>query len=211
MPETVPTRRLRVLVLAGPDLARTTGATGDALAAALHAAGRGECTVEVRLEPCPPTDRLAEHVGERTDLGDIDVLVLATSDALRTRSDGDLRTTFFDTVAALMPVVRAADIRVLLSNDSTVVPRDRVLPQDPFSLDIARLNLAALELSVATGLSVIDVDRLIAELGGGNHVGDALSYSATARAAIVAEIVRVIEDYGFFDDRPLLDQIGRVS
>jgi hypothetical protein len=211
VPEAASTRRLHVLVLAGPDLARTTGETGDALATALRAAGRGECTVEVRLEPCPPTDRLAEHVGERTDLGDTDVIVLATSDALRRKLERDLRATFFDAVAALMPVARAADIRVLLVNDSTVVPRDRVLPQDPFSVDIARLNLAALELSVATGLSIIDVDRLIAELGGGNHVDDALSYSATAREAIVAEIVRVIEDYGFFDERPLLDQIGRVS
>ena len=211
MPETVSTRRLHVLVLAGPDLARTTGATGDALAAALRAAGRGECAVDVRLEPCPPTDRLAQNVSERTDLGDIDVMVLATSAALQTRPEGDLRATFFDAVAALMPVARAADIRVLLANDSTVVRRDRLLPQDPLSLDIARLNLAALELSVATGLSVIDVDRLVAELGGENHVDDALRYSATVREAIVAEVVRVIEDYGFFDDRALLEQIGRVS
>jgi hypothetical protein len=200
-----------VLVLAGPDLARTTGETGDVLAAALRATGRGECAVDVRLEPCPPTHRLAEHLAERSDLADTDVVVLATSVALRTKSDGDLRETFVGAVAALMPVARAADVRVLLTTDSTVVPRDRVLPQAPLSLDIARLNLAALELSVATGLSIIDVDRLIAELGGGNHVDDALSYSATAREAIVAELVRVIEDYGFFDDRPLLDQIGRVS
>ena len=30
-------------------------------------------------------------------------------------------------------------------------------------------------------------------------------------SALATELVRVIEDYGFFDDRPLLDQIGRVS
>ena len=114
-------------------------------------------------------------------------------------------------MSALMQVARTADARVLLMNDSTVVPRDRVSPQEPLSLDIARLNLAALELSVATGLSVIDVDRLIAELGGEPHVEDGLRYSAAARQVIVTELARVIEDYGFFDDRPLLEQIGRAS
>ena len=74
---------------------------------------------------------------------------------------------------------------------------------------IQQLNLAVMELSVLDGISVIDVDRIVAELGGREHVQEFLSYSPDARAAIRDELVRVLEEYGFFEPRPLLLQVGR--
>lgn len=102
----------------------------------------------------------------------------------------------------------------IVLNASTVVPGERVsnyqkVDTQPKSLDAHRLNLAAMRLSFAEGISIVDVDRLIAELGGADHVLAFLDYSPEACSAIRDEFVRIIEDYGFLDARPLLPQVGQ--
>ncbi|CAD5984350.1 class I SAM-dependent methyltransferase [Planktothrix agardhii] len=76
-------------------------------------------------------------------------------------------------------------------------------------LRIQKLNLALLKLSMQKGISIIDVESLLAELGAGQHVIAALNYSPEAYRAICQEFLRVIIDVGFFENRPLLKQIGR--
>lgn len=76
-------------------------------------------------------------------------------------------------------------------------------------LRIQKLNLALLKLSMQEGISIIDVESLLAELGAGQHVIAALNYSPEADRAICQEFLRVIIDVGFFENRPLLKQIGR--
>lgn len=80
--------------------------------------------------------------------------------------------------------------------------------EEPFLIRAHKLNLALIELSYAHGISVIDVDRVVAELGAAAHVLGRASYSAEAIVAIQEEFVRVLGDIGFFESRPLLMQVG---
>ena len=57
----------------------------------------------------------------------------------------------------------------------------------------------ALELSELEGISIVDVDRALAELGAEQNVLDTCTYSETGRAALLEELVRVIDDIGFFE------------
>ncbi|AVH63798.1 class I SAM-dependent methyltransferase [Nostoc sp. 'Peltigera membranacea cyanobiont' N6] len=76
-------------------------------------------------------------------------------------------------------------------------------------LRIQKLNLALLKLSMQEGISLIDVESLLAELGAAQHVTRGLDYSPEAYQVICQEFLRVITDVGFFENRPLLKQIGR--
>jgi len=103
--------------------------------------------------------------------------------------------------------------RTFVTNVSTLDPSSEVfnyhgLDHEPLSLRAHRLNLMLVGVSHNEGISVIDVDRTIAELGGSIGVESALNYTKAGCEAIAAEIVTVLEDYAFFDDRPLLEQVG---
>jgi hypothetical protein len=65
------------------------------------------------------------------------------------------------------------------------------------------------ELSMREGISVVDVDRVIARVGAGRCVERLGHYRAEGATAVVEELDRVLADYGFFDDRPLLEQVGQ--
>ena len=101
---------------------------------------------------------------------------------------------------------------MLVVNGSTFDPSDLATLYEPGqvtpALAVHRLDLELLRLSVEEGISIIDADRILAEMGAEAHVRTLLSYSAEASLALRDEIVRVMEDYGFFDDRPVLEQIG---
>lgn len=74
---------------------------------------------------------------------------------------------------------------------------------------IHRLNLTLIQLSTHEGISLIDVDRIIAELGGAAHVPQRLVYSDEALTALRHEFQRVLADIGFFERRPLVLQVGQ--
>jgi hypothetical protein len=102
---------------------------------------------------------------------------------------------------------------VLVWNCSTIDPHDHIDNfhgrEDNNELRTHKLNLALMQLSVQEGVSIIDVDRLIAEMGGQEHVRNWCDYSDAAREAIIQEFLRVVEDIGFFENRPLVMQLGR--
>lgn len=102
---------------------------------------------------------------------------------------------------------------LVLLNCSSIDPADQVHTyfgrDDTLAVRIHRFNLALIALSASEGVSVVDVDRIIAELGGDRHVPEALRYSDPACREIAEEFLRVLEDLGFFDERPLVPQIGR--
>ena len=103
---------------------------------------------------------------------------------------------------------------VIIYNCSSVDPEDTMsnyhgIKADPVALRIHKLNLALMQLSIREGISIVDVDRLIAELGGEQHVIKAMTYSNTALEIIGKEFLRVVEDIGFFEKRPLVMQAGR--
>jgi hypothetical protein len=82
------------------------------------------------------------------------------------------------------------------------------LTAEPFSLFAHRLDDMLITVSREHGVSLIDVDREIAELGGAIGVAGPARYTAVGSDVIAAEIARVIDDYGFLDDRPLVAQVG---
>ncbi len=77
-----------------------------------------------------------------------------------------------------------------------------------FALRALRLDAELVRLSRARGVALIDADRIVAELGGADHVVAPLHYSPAASEALAEETVRVLDDIGFFEPRPLVAQIG---
>lgn len=102
---------------------------------------------------------------------------------------------------------------VIVYNCSSVDPDDHTHNyhglEDTLAVRVQRFNLALLKISGLEGISIIDVDRLIAELGGEKHVAKAFNYSTEACQAICQEFMRVLEDIGFFEDRFLVPQVGK--
>jgi hypothetical protein len=80
--------------------------------------------------------------------------------------------------------------------------------QDTIALRALKFNLALIDISTEEGISIIDVDRVVAELGGASHVSAAFRYSARACELIRDEFLRVLQDIGFFERRPLVKQVG---
>ncbi len=76
-------------------------------------------------------------------------------------------------------------------------------------IKLTKLNLALLKLSLEWGISLIDVDQQLAELGVNQHLIKALEYTSAANQAICQEFLRVMADVGFFENRPLLAQVGK--
>ncbi len=114
----------------------------------------------------------------------------------------------------IQSIKKSTGSHVIVLNASSLDPKDHVsdyhgLDREPLSLAAHRFNLAVMHLSSQEGISIVDVDRLVAEIGGSRSVQGFQNFSAEACEAIVAELVRVVADYGFFDDRPVLPQVGR--
>ena len=121
---------------------------------------------------------------------------------------------FQENLARLIRAVKERlDAHVLVYNASTAEPDDQVHNyhgrEDTWALRVHRLNLAVMELSVREGISFIDVERLVAEHGAYRHVRQPGRYSAEVYEAIRREFRRVLEDIGFFEERPLVVQAGR--
>ena len=145
------------------------------------------------------------------DIGHLDVAVLAVEPAVRGGVGAEqLR----ESLGALITGVKAVcGPHVLVWNCSSVVPGDRTsryrIGDDPLAVRAHRLNLVLMELSILHGISIVDVDRAIAEPGAADHVRDAFRYSAEASEAGCEETLRIVEDIGFFEERPLVAQVGR--
>lgn len=123
-----------------------------------------------------------------------------------------------DYEADMLAVIRSikeepgSHVIVLLASTidpETIVSNYQREESDPNPLRAHRYDLAAMRLSFEEGISVLDVDRIIAEMGAADHVPAFLEYSEAACAAISEEMVRIMDDYAFFDERPLLPQVGR--
>jgi hypothetical protein len=110
-------------------------------------------------------------------------------------------------------VKQASGAHIIVFNCSPLDPTDQVhnyhRTDDTLSVRAQRLNFALMQLSTLEGISIIDVERLVAELGGDQHVLQPLLYSAEAYASMCGEFLRVLEDIGFFETRPLVMQVGR--
>lgn len=121
-----------------------------------------------------------------------------------------------DLVAVIDLIKEKVGAHVLVANASTLDPTEEVFNYhdtvgEPISLRAQRLDLMLVGVSHDEGVSIIDIDRKIAELGGAKGVTAMLDYSEAGCETIAVEIVRVMDDYGFFDDRPLVPQLGAMA
>ncbi len=118
-----------------------------------------------------------------------------------------------DLVAVVDRLKVSGEVHVLVSNVSTFDPTDETsslhgLDEEPVSMRAHRVNLALLQISHEIGISIIDVDRITAEAGGGKVIPTVLELSPEGSALVRDETVRVLADYGFFDERSLVAQVG---
>ena len=81
--------------------------------------------------------------------------------------------------------------------------------EDDYRLRAHRFDAAQIRISMALGVSVVDVDRVIANESGKTNVLAPLEYSPEAQAAIADEMAFIFDDIGFFEKRPLVAQVGQ--
>lgn len=138
-----------------------------------------------------------------------DIVVLS----LDPRHDGDSDVFCRDLRELINVVKNELSAHVVAFNSSTIDHDDLTSNytgvNDTPALRLHRLNLALMRLSVEEGISIVDVDRLIADIGANGHVKAMQDYSEESCGLICDEFIRVVADYGFFEQRPLVAQLGR--
>jgi len=91
---------------------------------------------------------------------------------------------------------------ILIYNVSAAVPGESVHAyeglEETLSTRIRRFDLALIELSARTGVSIIDVDRIVARGGADRLKLDTLHLTAEACQLVAQEVVRVLEELGCF-------------
>jgi len=92
---------------------------------------------------------------------------------------------------------------ILIYNLCTVVPGEHVHCYqgigEVLSARIRRLNLGLIELSERLGISVVDVDAIVARAGGERLRVGPVHLTAEGYRLVAAEVVRVLHDLGCFD------------
>jgi len=93
-----------------------------------------------------------------------------------------------------------SDAPILVYNLSSVVPGDSVHCHqgvaEALSTRIRRFNLALAELSQRTGISVIDVDAVVARAGADRLKLDAMHLTVEGCRGVAEEVLRVLDDLG---------------
>jgi hypothetical protein len=114
--------------------------------------------------------------------------------------DADASMRNFQEIVARIRANTAAPI--LVCNLSAVVPGDTAHCHhglgDTLSTRIRRFNVGVAELSQRTGVSVIDVDAVVARAGAARAKLDGLHLTAEGCRCVAEETVRVLEDLGCF-------------
>jgi len=92
---------------------------------------------------------------------------------------------------------------VLIFNMSSVVPGESVHIHDPatesLSTRIRRFNLALVGVAEETGISLVDVDSIIARAGADRVKLDAVHFTPEGLRLVAEETVRVMAELGCFD------------
>jgi hypothetical protein len=122
------------------------------------------------------------------------------------------RKSFTNLVRFVNEVHEKSKATFVFFNCSSVDPEDEVHSYygqaETLSMRVHRFNLMAMKLSQETGGSIVDVDRLIAELGARQNVLEPFRYSQPANRAIRAEFERILRDRGMVgsDTVPVVEQ-----
>ncbi len=97
-----------------------------------------------------------------------------------------------------------SDAPILIYNVSSVTPGERVHCHqgldDTASTRARRFNLGLVELSKRAGVSIIDVDSVIARIGADHAKYDAMHLTGAGCRAVAEEVVWALGDLGRLDD-----------
>jgi hypothetical protein len=106
-------------------------------------------------------------------------------------------------LSAIVERIRTrSEAPILVFNLSPIVPGETVHCHQGLGETVAtrirRFNLALIDLSEQTGISIIDVDSVLARAGADRLKLDAIHLSPEGYRLIAEEVVRVLEDLGLF-------------
>ncbi|MDE2570877.1 MAG: SGNH/GDSL hydrolase family protein [Sphingomonadales bacterium] len=102
----------------------------------------------------------------------------------------------------------ARDVPVLVYNMSPIIPGDLVHCHlgldESYSTRIRRFNLALIELSQAIGISIVDLDAIVAREGANRMKVDAMHLTPEGYRQVAREVVRILDDLGVLEGEPVL-------
>lgn len=103
--------------------------------------------------------------------------------------------------AAIIERIRQTrDVPILIYNLSSLVPGETLHSyiglDETSSTRIRRFNLGLIELSAQTGISIVDVDRIVAAGGADRMKFDTTHLTPAGCEAVCREVVTILQDYG---------------
>jgi hypothetical protein len=185
------------------------------LAARVEELTQGSMAVTLRRASAETAGGLLEELrADQASLADVDVLVLSVASEVGASGTAtEVAHRYEGVMEKLIGVAKEHGVHVVVFNGSSFDPNDTTSwyagVADTPALFVQRLNRSLIQLSILDGISIVDADRIIAEVGGRSDVERLLAYSPQVSDLLCQELVRVLEDYGFFENRPLLTQVGR--
>jgi len=107
-------------------------------------------------------------------------------------------------LAGIVARIREAhDVPILVYNMSPIIPGDWVHCHlgldETYATRIRRFNLALIELSQTSGISIVDVDGVVARHGADRMKLDAMHLTPAGYRHVAAEVVRILDDLGVME------------
>jgi hypothetical protein len=116
----------------------------------------------------------------------------------------DLAESMANLTSMIEKIREQSEAPILIYNMSPIIPGEKIHCHqgmgEVYSTRIRRFNLGLIELSEKTGVSIIDVDSLLARNGADALKLDTLHLTPPAYRLIAEEVVRVLEDVGVLDE-----------
>ena len=113
----------------------------------------------------------------------------------------DPETSMANLVRTISRIRQGSNPAILIYNVSSVVPGEKLHAYDgldeALSTRIRRFNLGLIEVSRQTGISLIDVDRIVAEEGANRMKYDFRHLTSEGCRVVAEEVVRVLDDLGY--------------
>lgn len=210
---------LPILLIGGDDLVDVTCAGDAGGRASMGLGARIEEQSDGAITPMIVHHRFTSVTDIEAGIGDVDVpdgsiALLSVGCALdEAVAEAEPDAWFATAMAGVIASLQRRGAHVIAVNGSTYDPDDDTSCYrdgiDRPALTLHWLDIALIELSVLDGISIVDADRIVAEVSGHRAVERLLTYTTPGADAICAEIVRIVDDYRFLQPGPLVPQSGR--
>jgi hypothetical protein len=116
----------------------------------------------------------------------------------------DFETSMANLEAIVNEIRKHKDVPILIYNVSPIIPGERIHCyqglDETFANRIRRFNLGLVGLSERAGISIVDVDTLIACHGADTMKLDAFHLTPQAYRLVAEEVVRILDDLGVLED-----------